>query len=243
MIKQRVRSVALWAGIAAVLMLYFGYRTAFFSSSESERIAALILEYTLKVGGWGMAVSAAWLLTGMPRALLADAVASVAIGVCFVAGGLLYLFPSMSLVGILYPVFGIMFIGSGRNNWREYAALAPSTATEQTDRYDPQFEQRYAQAQETQPEGSLAGRLMQRTRDREHPAEESSPPPAPAATESAPFSPPLPSPVPQPDPDASQPGSSPAPEPASSEAADQEATPNGFLAHFAEKKDKPGESA
>ena len=113
-VKQQTRSTAASAGISAALMLYFGYSSFFVDSA-----GGMTLEYTLKVGGWAMAVSALGLLTGMGLALLFDALASMVVGLGFLGCAALLL-PGGDLQGLLCGVFGFMFISSGLRSWHGY---------------------------------------------------------------------------------------------------------------------------
>jgi len=128
-VSRRVRSNAVWAGIGAALLLYFGYSTVFLSSDAwTVRAGALVIQYTLKAGGWALALATAWLATGMRPALRFDAVVSVLIGVGFLSGGALLLVAGPDLQSMLYVVFAVMFLGAGRNSWREHALLSRTEA-------------------------------------------------------------------------------------------------------------------
>ena len=259
MIARRVRSAAVWPAIAAALMLYFAYPLDnwVLPTGQLARIGSQTFIYTLAVGGWAMAAAGLWLLSGMRQALAFDALASVVIGVLLVASGGLLL-SGGGLQPILNVVFGVMFIGSGRQNWREYLLLSGGKVGSSSGNYDPHFERRYAEVQPEPPEGSLAGRLMQqRTRSLADGPAETAPPaeastagaspaapsPQPPATESAPPSP-RPSPPPQPQLDApSEPLPPTAPDPASGDTSAEQPATDGFLAQFAENESPPEESA
>jgi len=248
-IKQRIRSAALWPGIAAALMLGFTYSSGGWAPGSIQTVGQHVFVYTLKFGGWTMAAAALWLLTGMRPALAFDAVAAVIIGVLFVLSGVL-MFSSGGMQPIIDVIFGAMFIGSGRQNWRQYVLLGPAAGPGQErrspDGYDPQFGQRYAAAQQESPSDSLAGRLMQRSRDQSDAPAEPAPPsetPATSPTGAAPALEPYP---PTPDPPhvvPPEPPPVPGPQIDQADPADDGSTPDGFLAQFAEKKDPPDESA
>jgi len=245
MSRKRVRSAALWPAIAAALMLYFAYSGGgwIVRGEGAFRIGGQLFVHTLEIGGWAMAAAALWLLAGMRPALFFDAVAVVIIGaLLIVSGGLMI--SGGGLQPILNIIFGVMFIGSGRQNWREYRLLSGDRADRAADEYDPDFEQRYAAAQDEQAGGSLPGRLMQRSRDRAQTPAESVPPTEPATAGPAVVSP-LPSPpTPQTPPDpAPEPRQPPAPKSAPSQAANEQPAPDGFLAQFADDKDPPDEPA
>jgi len=254
--KAATRSAALWAAVAAVLLLYFGYRTGFLWGTAAERVGGIILSNTLKYGGWAMAATAVWLFTGMRAALLADAVACAAIGLGLLSGGLLFLPPSLDLVGVLYPVVGLVFLGSARNSWREHrvlggpagegAAVRPGAAPTQRQESAPPVD--YGT-----PSGSLTSRLIEQRRGRQvmsSATTEPSPPaaergaasgraPASAAVPAPASSPPTPAgPVVSPPPVADTPLAPAVPPPG-----EDEESPEGFLARFAPPSERPSEGA
>ena len=109
-----VRSQAVWAAIAAGLMLFFSFGQEY----EGLVLATQVFEYTLKVGGIAMAVSAVLLFVGRPFALLFDGLTSIAIG-GFLALSCLLMFVEVRGVafqGLLNLMFGYMFVGSGRQS-------------------------------------------------------------------------------------------------------------------------------
>lgn len=132
--KRRVRSTALWAGLAAVIMLFFGYRGDWeLPESNPMRAGAMIFVYTLKIGGWVMLVEALWLLTGARAALFCDGAVTMLIGLLLVAGGLL-MTPGNIWQAILFILFGLLFIHSGLRSWRDAVACSPpSPGTPPTD--------------------------------------------------------------------------------------------------------------
>ncbi len=132
--KRRVRSTALWAGLAAVIMLFFGYRGDWeLPEANPMRTGAMIFVYTLKIGGWVMAVEALWLLTGARAALFCDGAVTMLIGLLLVAGGLM-MTPGNIGQAVLFILFGLLFIHSGLRSWRDAVACSypspdePSTA-------------------------------------------------------------------------------------------------------------------
>lgn len=116
------------AAIAAVLMCYFGFDAPWvFNSGASPLLknSAHLFDYTLQIGGVVMAGVAVWCLLGMVAALAVDGVVSVAIGLLFIlSGGGMVMAGSIDLNSILIILFGTMFFGSGRYNWRTYCHLA-----------------------------------------------------------------------------------------------------------------------
>ncbi|MCP4250366.1 MAG: hypothetical protein GY778_25260 [bacterium] len=242
--------MALWSAIAAALMLYFRYpRGSWILPSENPgRAGGLIFINTLEFGGWAMVLTTLGLLAAVRRALAFDAIASGLIGVLFVISGIL-LFSGGGIQPILYGVFGLMFIGSGRNSWREYVLLAPAASDLAEPSYDPHFAERHAAAQAESPTGSLAGRLMQQSRERLSAKPIDQPPPQPAAPtqSSPPVAPEPPPPVVVPSIQAPTPAPTPPtkPEPHADHTKEEpadEPTPDGFLAQFAQPEDPPDET-
>ncbi|MGD2110700.1 MAG: hypothetical protein PVI86_15080 [Phycisphaerae bacterium] len=121
----RVRQNAGSAAIAAVLMIYFGfYVLAGPSGGGLFGLAGLLFYHTLRIGGVVMALVAVWSLAGHRVVLLVDGVASSTIGallmlsaVGMVVGG------GAAFDGLLYVVFGVMFISAGIRSGRHYFAL------------------------------------------------------------------------------------------------------------------------
>jgi hypothetical protein len=129
-IQQRVRSAALWAGIAAAIMLWYYYPRVSWTLPEDnpQRIGGQVLLFTLLYGGWAMVVSTVFLLTGAVQALLVDAVAAALSGGLLVVSGLL-LFAGGGMQPLLYVIIGALFVHSGLNAWREFRTLSPLTLT------------------------------------------------------------------------------------------------------------------
>ena len=125
-IASRVRQNAWSAGIAAILLIVFGFYylgrptgTGLFERS------ALIFFFTLRVGGIALAAIAVGSVLAYRPVLVIDAVVSVAIGVAFALTGVgMLVGGGGTLQTVLQVVFGGMFISSGVRNWREYFWLA-----------------------------------------------------------------------------------------------------------------------
>lgn len=125
--KRRVRSTALWAGLAAVIMLFCGYRIEWQAEGSLPRAGTLVFKYTLQIGGWVILAETLWLLTGARAALVCDGVVTVLVGVLLVLGGLL-MTPGELLQAILFIVFGLLFIHSGLRSWRDARELLPASS-------------------------------------------------------------------------------------------------------------------
>ena len=243
-VASHVRRNAGSAGLAAALLLFFGFsHLARPVGNDLFAVSAMLFYHALRVGGIVMAVVAAWSLLGRPLVLVVDAVASVAIGICFALSGVgLLAGGGEALQSILNVVFGCMFIGASVRNWREYrfcsltvdrVASVGRTACDTLPQHDT------AEEPSSVPGSSLASQLRQRMADPGDTAStlRSSVPvsvrDSPVRTADAPLSP-----------GASDPStlSPPAPEvPASNEQRDKGAppAPDGFLASFADEGPPP----
>ena len=120
--RAQVRGQALWAGIAACIMLYFGLRTG-----SSDNLSGDVLRYTLVYGGICMAVSTLLLLSGQRLALLFDGLVAMAVGGALILSGLLWFgyLRTIDLTGILGLVFGYLFFTSGLRNYKDYVQSRP----------------------------------------------------------------------------------------------------------------------
>ncbi len=119
---------AIYAFIAAGLMLYFGYPPSSWSvpadSAASYQIAAWTFVYTLVIGGVAMVVTGLLLFTGQRIALAVDAVASGLIGLLLIGCGVVMGVNGDSW-GFWYVIFGVMFGASARGAWADFQALRP----------------------------------------------------------------------------------------------------------------------
>ena len=124
---RTVRSQALWAAIAAAMMLYIGFTY----SLAVDAFPAQLLFMTLRYGGIAMAVSAVLLLTGWPAALMIDGVFAMIIGAALALAGALWIIEirTVDLQPILHLVFGYLFFTSGLRGFRDYCKLGEITAS------------------------------------------------------------------------------------------------------------------
>ena len=127
-IRSAVRRNTIWAAGAAVIMLYYGLYHGLGGDPQPDlparfRIGSWLVLYSLQIGGGLMVLSAILSLTGAGPALLFDALASVVIGACLAAAGML-LMSGIEMQSLLLILFGAVFIHSGYRNWREYFSLA-----------------------------------------------------------------------------------------------------------------------
>jgi hypothetical protein len=157
-----IRSRAIWSGIAALLLCYFGFSGSWVVFSTS----GWIYVYTLQLGGVAMAVCTLLLLSGWRTALAIDGIASMLIGGGLLASGLLMLIGG-AMQGLLNLVFGYMFASSG---WSSYSDWRWTTGggranTRGENQYDPGFESRYEKVMSQPPGDSLASQLLDRSRN------------------------------------------------------------------------------
>jgi hypothetical protein len=178
-----VRQNAGSAGIAALLMLYFGFSalaaptgTGLFERSN------WLLYNTVRIGGVAMAVIAAWSLLGNPLVLAVDAVVSTAVGLSLiVSGGGMLIGGGDAFQNAMLILFGMMFVGAGVRNGRLFAHLSARErrASNADARLPVDDEAPVAPVDTLQP--SLAARLAERSRQKadtsaQTPAEPESPP-------------------------------------------------------------------
>jgi hypothetical protein len=172
-VEQRVRQNTGSAGLAAGLLIFFGF---FYIVKPTDdglwAYAALAFYHTLRFGGLAMAAIAVFSSLGQPLALLLDAVVSCLIGALLILTGVL-----MAIGGgdLLQPfisiVCGAMFVSAGLRNGRDFSHFPAETEVQEE--FDPAAEEVASvlkhQPKEDQPADappSLAGVLLDRA-DRE----------------------------------------------------------------------------
>ncbi len=129
-VAARVRQNTVSAGIAAALLLYFSYGGGRFNVPDGDDAVAIggaILIHTLKLGGFAMLAAAIWSASGSRHALIFDGLCSMIVGVLFIVSGAMMMIGGGG--GVLYIIFGVMFIVAGKRNASEWAALAPAQPT------------------------------------------------------------------------------------------------------------------
>ncbi len=208
-VAGRVRQNVLSAGIAAAMMLWYGYsRLQISDGAGAWGLGDKISIYTLRFGGIAMVIAALWSAAGSRWALLFDGACSALIGVLFGLSGILLTTGGGS--GFLYVIFGMVFLLGGVSNVREWLAFAPASeagAARPVKAPDP----RTLRPQDVMPTDSLAGRLRDGRQQDNHRTQK--PPPLDAATP-----PPVPKAPPKP-------------------AEDDKPPPEGFLSSFAPEQD------
>jgi len=126
-VSASIRGQAVWALIAAITLLYFGYKGVVLLEGS---FANELLVYTLRIGGIAMVLSTVLLALGVPVALMVDGIFSMLIGAAMVIAGVLWAFENrtLSLDTILELVFGYLFFTAGLRNFRDFARLGEPAA-------------------------------------------------------------------------------------------------------------------
>ncbi len=121
-VQERVRKAAPATLIGAVLMLYFGFvHLARPDGVDVFHRAALVLYYTLRIGGIALGVTTLLLYVGRPVALVIDAVLAIPAGAIIAICGLLMLLDNGEALNSVILIFcGGSFVSSGFHNAREY---------------------------------------------------------------------------------------------------------------------------
>lgn len=136
-----VRRNAGSVGIAAALLIYFGFLAGLISPTGTSLFdwGNWIFFHTLRVGGIAMAGITVWSMLGRPVALLADALVSIVIGVLFVLSGVIMLIDGGRGQAFLNIIFGVMFASAGVRNGRVWAGRM-TTRTNSADNEPGVFE-------------------------------------------------------------------------------------------------------
>lgn len=129
-IRERVRQAAPGTLIGAVLLLFFGFvylnrptGVDWFSR------AALVLYYTLRIGGVLFLVSAFLLYTGWPVALALDAAIALPVGAILIGCGVVMILDDGGVVNGLILIFcGSSFVSSGWRNGKAFAQIRSSAS-------------------------------------------------------------------------------------------------------------------
>lgn len=126
------RQNALWAGIGAMLMLYYGWRVGFQGTTSSDFYNATVefFDWMLKIGGACLAVVAVLCFAGRRVGLLLDVFVSGICGTVMVLCALYWLGyglmhgSGVDLQDLLFLIFGGMFVSAARGCWTAYRASA-----------------------------------------------------------------------------------------------------------------------
>ena len=127
------RGQALWTGIYAVAMLYFGW---YVLKDPGQGMISLIMAYVLRYGGAAMVIAALFLATNSAASFLVDGLLGILVGIGMAIVGALILTQEELGSGAVCLVFGYLFFTSGRRSLRDYGLLtgheqSPDTSSEQ----------------------------------------------------------------------------------------------------------------
>lgn len=182
-IPEMVRAERTWAGIAAVLLCYYGYYVAMPGSTFAEGLFC----YTLRIGGPALILSVLLLQTGKLFALAYDGIVSILIGVGLAVSSVLWLMGGGGGAQTYLNIFfGILFFNSGWRNWSVFKQMQSVDVSSPRRPADPETQP----TQHLPPSDSLAGRIKrQRETQPAEPTRESTPP-AESSAQPQPVSPP-----------------------------------------------------
>ncbi len=123
---SRVRQNVFPAGVAALILLYFGFAVFEFQAvKDTFTLGDTLFNYTIRIGGIALAILAAASLSGRAVVLLADAFVSILVGAGLILGGLLMMAGGAMTTGyFLYLIFGGLFVSSGMRNLRDYRKIS-----------------------------------------------------------------------------------------------------------------------
>jgi hypothetical protein len=127
--NQQAKDNAVWAGIAALLMLVYGWRygTVGISDSGFYNTTVAVFNWMLRIGGIGMAGVAIICFAGLRVGLLIDVLVSGICGLIMVAcAGYWLLSGGFGFNDLLFLAFGGMFLNAARGCWSAYAASGPA---------------------------------------------------------------------------------------------------------------------
>jgi hypothetical protein len=114
---------AMWAGIAALLMLVYGWGFAAKGISDNEfyNVTVAIFYWMLRIGGIAMVVVTVVCALGRPFGLLLDTFVSGICGLIMVACPAYWLLAEGLFINyLMYLVFGVLFLGAARGCWQAY---------------------------------------------------------------------------------------------------------------------------
>ena len=129
--NQHARDNAIWAGIAALLMLGYGWGMGGYSTASTYPPAynffIVLFNWTLKFGGVLLFVVAVVCVLGQRIGLLMDVFVSGMVGAIMVASAACWLGYGITGVGfdmmdLLTLIFGFMFLSAARGCWVSYQA-------------------------------------------------------------------------------------------------------------------------
>jgi hypothetical protein len=136
-IAQRVRSHALSTGIAAGLLLFFGFFRGLSADTGNVLYDGSVTAFTwsLKIGGITLGAAALGCLSGLRWAMMLDGAASIVLGAVFVGVAAVWTVNG-DMDGVLVGIFSIMFLYAGRSAIAECVQFGQVTDRPPTDKQD-----------------------------------------------------------------------------------------------------------
>jgi len=126
--NEQLRQVGHSAAFSAVIMLLVGFGLALkgVSSNQTYNLAVATTTWAMRIGGVGLALTAAVCYSGARIGFLLDAIVGIGAGVLIFLGAAtcVVLGKSISLNDIIFCFIGLSAAGAARNSW----ALFRSTA-------------------------------------------------------------------------------------------------------------------
>lgn len=127
-IRSGIRSGAWSSGIAAALMLWYGFIGGGFIVPDKGGIyvaACKAFIFTVRAGGVVMATITLSALLGLRFTPAVEAVASAIIGAVFVLSGAVQVLHA-DMMALFYVIFGAMFLHSARSSWQRFQWIRES---------------------------------------------------------------------------------------------------------------------
>lgn len=123
--NEQARQNAFRAGIAALVMIYYGWFTGWLIPADASAFyeqLIVVFDWTLKLGGIAFGLTCLLCLAGLRAGLLLDVFVSGICGIVLVVCPAYWLFhDGIDLQNILYLIVGLFFIGSARHSWTAFA--------------------------------------------------------------------------------------------------------------------------
>jgi len=123
-VRRLVKRNFFGAGLAALLLLYFGfveYQLGERDEFKAFELGEMLFIYGLRTGGSLMAAVALVSMSGRPAALLADALVSIAVGICLIAAAVLMSFEGG--MDWIIVIVGALIIAAGIRSGRLWAQI------------------------------------------------------------------------------------------------------------------------
>jgi hypothetical protein len=123
-----IRSNALFAGIAAALMLWYGFANAPTPTGLSESAvydaSVYAVRIGMQIGGIGLLAAAAFCTVGLRAGLVLDALVSAVFGAVFLLIGLYWMLVDRTVTDLILAVFGGVLLSSAVRQWGLWSSTA-----------------------------------------------------------------------------------------------------------------------